>query len=257
MWDRRLQRIDALREQWPFASEVLRFLRTLTEFQRALARALAPVDAFDLRSPPFDPLLPWVPTLLEQVGACGPPALARLAGELKERDAAAWGDALLTSWKGEERDPVACFFSLALLQPYVAGHPGRSVGTPGPGDAPSGRCPFCRANPVVSILRENPESAAAERTLVCSRCALEWPFPRVVCPSCGEEEANKLSRYTAQEIPWMRVDGCEACRRYLKAVDLTKESRVEPVVDEVASTPLDLIAQERGLVKIQLNILGM
>ena len=257
MWDRRLRRIDALQELWPFASDVLRFFRTLTEFQRALARELNPEEPFDPRRPRFDALLPWVETLLKQIEAYGPPTLARLARELKGRTDDAWKSDLVQTWKGKEGDPAPEFFSRALLQPFAAGRPERAIGTPKPDDAPTGRCPFCRAHPIVSILRENPESVAAERTLICSICALEWPFPRVICPSCGEEDAKKLSRYTAQEIPWMRVDGCDACRRYLKAVDLTKESRVEAVADEVGSTPLDLIAQERDLTKIQLNIVGM
>ena len=67
------------------------------------------------------------------------------------------------------------------------------------------------------------------RTLVCSLCSHEWSFTRVACPQCGEEKADKLPRYTAQEIPWIRIEACDACHHYLKAVDLSKDGRAEPV----------------------------
>jgi formate dehydrogenase maturation protein FdhE len=44
-----------------------------------------------------------------------------------------------------------------------------------------------------------------------------------------------------------RVYGCDACRRYLKAFDGRHASRaVMPVVDAVATLPLDAAAQQRG-----------
>jgi len=83
------------------------------------------------------------------------------------------------------------------------------------------------------------------------------PHPRLACPACGEEDPAKLPRFTAKEIPWIRIDACDACRTYLKAVDLSKEPDAEPVVDELASTPLDVIARERGYAKITPNLAGL
>jgi formate dehydrogenase maturation protein FdhE len=40
-------------------------------------------------------------------------------------------------------------------------------------------------------------------------------------------------------------------------VDLTKNGHAEPVVDELASAPLDLWVQERGYAKLQCNLMGM
>jgi formate dehydrogenase maturation protein FdhE len=40
-------------------------------------------------------------------------------------------------------------------------------------------------------------------------------------------------------------------------VDLTKNGRAEPLVDELASAPLDLWAREHGYAKLQSNLLGM
>jgi len=32
------------------------------------------------------------------------------------------------------------------------------------------------------------EGDGAKRSLVCSLCALEWPFRRLICVNCGEED---------------------------------------------------------------------
>ena len=49
----------------------------------------------------------------------------------------------------------------------------------------------------------------------------------------------------------------ESSRKDLKSVDLTLNWDAEPVVDELASTPLDVIARERGDTKIAPNPAGI
>jgi FdhE protein len=115
--------------------------------------------------------------------------------------------------------------------------------------------PACE--PAAAVLREDPEAVAIRRSLVCAVCAEEKPHARLACPDCGEESPEKLPRFTAREIPWIRIDACDGCRSYLKAVDLSKEPAAEPVVDELASTPLDLIARDRGYAKRRPNLAGL
>ena len=55
----------------------------------------------------------------------------------------------------------------------------------------------------------------------------------------------------------MRVEACDTCRHYLKGIDLTRLGIAVPLVDEVASAPLDLWADEHGYVKIELNLVGL
>jgi len=52
------------------------------------------------------------------------------------------------------------------------------------------------------------------------------------------------------------VECCDSCKTYIKTIDLTKNGRAEPVVDELASAPLDLWARERSFAKLQSNVLG-
>ena len=79
----------------------------------------------------------------------------------------------------------------------------------------------------------------------------------MTCASCGESEGAKLPIYQEQEtFPHMRIDGCRTCKRYLLTIDLRRDPRAVPVVDELAALPLDLYATDRGLTKITPNLLG-
>ena len=116
-------------------------------------------------------------------------------------------------------------------------------------------CPFCGEKPVAAVLR--PEGEGGKRYLLCSLCFTEWEFRRLLCPNCGEEDKDKLPVYTAEEFPHVRVEACDSCRVYLKAVDLTKNGLAVPEVDELASVALDLWAAEHGYTKLQTNLLGL
>ncbi|HKA00824.1 MAG TPA: formate dehydrogenase accessory protein FdhE [Candidatus Solibacter sp.] len=116
-------------------------------------------------------------------------------------------------------------------------------------------CPFCGEKPVAAVLR--PEGDGAKRFLLCSLCFTEWEFRRLLCPNCGEEDKEKLPVYTAEEFAHVRVEACDTCKVYLKAVDLTKNGLAVPEVDELASVVLDIWASEHGYTKLQTNLFGM
>jgi FdhE protein len=84
-----------------------------------------------------------------------------------------------------------------------------------------------------------------------------WPFRRVVCPACGEEDERKLGYFQSPAFEHVRVDACDSCRRYLKNVDLARLGLAVPLVDEVAAVPLDVWAREQGYEKIELNLVGL
>jgi FdhE protein len=74
---------------------------------------------------------------------------------------------------------------------------------------------------------------------------------------CGEEEFDRLLYYSTDQFPQVRINMCETCHTYIKEVDLTKEPGAVPVVDEIATMPLDIVAIERGYRKLELNLIGM
>lgn len=116
-------------------------------------------------------------------------------------------------------------------------------------------CPTCGEKPVASVLR--PEGDGGKRFLLCSLCLNEWEFRRVLCPSCGEEDKEKLPVYGAEEYAHIRVEACDTCKTYLKSIDMTRDGLAVPEVDELASLALDLWAIEKGYKKLQPNLFGI
>jgi len=73
----------------------------------------------------------------------------------------------------------------------------------------------------------------------------------------ANDRVAKEAIYYAAGIDHVRVEACEWCRRYIKTVDLTKDGRAVPVVDELATIPLSLWAAEHGYLKCAANLLGL
>jgi FdhE protein len=94
---------------------------------------------------------------------------------------------------------------------------------------------------------------AGKRLLVCSLCAYEWGFPDGICPGCRAEDLEVLRH---RSMPHVRAEGCRACRRYLKVVDLRREPKAVGVVDELAAVKVAQLAAAKGHAKFQTNLAG-
>ena len=68
--------------------------------------------------------------------------------------------------------------------------------------------------------------------------------------------ADASSRAAPPLFPHLRIDACAACQRYLIDVDLGRDARAVPEVDELAAIPLALYAADQGLTKITPNLMG-
>ena len=93
--------------------------------------------------------------------------------------------------------------------------------------------------------------------MLCSLCSTEWDFRRLLCPACNEENHEMLPVYRVAEFGHVRVEACDRCRVYIKAIDLTKNGLATPCVDEIATVSLDLWAEDNGYHKLQRNIMGL
>lgn len=264
VFEKRLRRISQLQNEWPFADEVLSFFRVLTAAQKELYDRLAEKKPDDF-SPSWFLETGWVQAFMERIDGSGPDELREMIQGWRSVDRGDWHSLITFGWQAmcsgppdhDHRDEETYpFFVKLVLQPYAAWlYP-----PPKPRKLPhqwSGECPSCVRLPQVSLLREDKQAETVRRTLVCSFCPTEWDLARVLCPACGEEKPEKLPRYSAQEIPWMRVEACDSCKKYIKSVDLTQNWDAEPIVDELASTPLDVIAHEHGYTKIAPNLAGI
>lgn len=265
VWEARIRRADDLAARFSFAAEILQFYRSVAAFQQELCKDLrAGVagrkafsstsfrDAFDISA-----ILPHFPELLEIVARAGPGPLAAAAKELASRDVARWQE-MLTAYffagsLGESAiEPLPAFFARAVLEPYaevLAALVPRS-----PLNSAPLRCPLCGARPVCGVLR--PEGDGGKRFLLCSFCATEWEFRRILCPACGEEDEKKLPVYVAEQFSHIRVEACETCKFSLRTIDLTQDGHAIPIVDDLAAIPLSLWAEEHGYKWLQPNLLG-
>lgn len=67
----------------------------------------------------------------------------------------------------------------------------------------------------------------------------------------------RLAYHETDAWPHVRVHECETCGTYLKEIDLRRDGRAMPLVDDIATVELDLWAAEQGLEKIERNLLGL
>ena len=259
-WQSRIHRAQELAGQHPFAAEILGFYIHVARFQEELYRRLSSVLQSpaasverELAASELSELSSRFEVFLGVSEAHGPKALAELSRELRVRGRDSWSELLQTGWIAPSPSNVHGLLAQLFLQPYAELL--RARAPLAPSHTAYALCPFCNRKPGFGVLRQMGDGGA--RSMVCSFCLAEWEFRRIVCPGCGEENDKNLAVFTASEFDYIRVECCDACKTYIKSVDLTKNGRAEPLVDELASAPLDLWAREHGYAKLQSNLLGM
>jgi formate dehydrogenase accessory protein FdhE len=259
-WERRIHRAQELAGQHSFAAEILGFYIHVARFQEDLHQRLSRVlqspaasAARDLTASELSELSSRFGSFLSMAEVRGPKALAVLSRELHAHGVDFCRELLNRGWAAHSASDAEEILAQAFLQPYAELLRSRASLRPSP--TAYALCPFCSRKPALGVLR--PLGDGGARSLICSFCLAEWEFRRIVCPGCGEENDKKLAVFTASDFDYIRVECCDACKTYIKTVDLTKNGRAEPLVDELASAPLDLWAHEHGYAKLQNNLLGM
>lgn len=110
----------------------------------------------------------------------------------------------------------------------------------------NGYCPVCGEPPVMAMI--TPENG--KRFLVCGGCGTEWAFFRMRCPFCGNDDQQRLSYLKIENDDKYRIEVCDACRRYIKTVDLRNMDRpVDIEVEDLITLHLDMIAVENGYIR--------
>ena len=184
----------------------------------------------------------------------GPERLAEEARARLEDSAATARTRLLVYWSGD-RGAGEDYLSRAILRPYVELL--RALNRPPNRLHRNGRCPFCGGAPWVAARREGSLMEGARRLLACALCGVEWPFGRILCPACLEQDPARLPSFSSQTHPTVRIEACETCRRYVKSLDLSEDARPIPEVDDLASLSMDLWAREQGYERIEPGIAGL
>lgn len=114
-------------------------------------------------------------------------------------------------------------------------------------------CPVCGSRPDLGYLKEKGDeseflvSKAGMLWMHCSMCGHDWRFMRLVCPSCGQNDHERLEVLSVEGRPEERVHACTECKRYLPVADLTKwRGPFNPDLAPIGLVHLDILAQERG-----------
>jgi FdhE protein len=119
-----------------------------------------------------------------------------------------------------------------------------------------GVCPLCGSLPVASIVcARGPYQGY--RYLHCSLCATEWHMVRVQCSACGAV-GKDIAYHTLEgalpandeprgkDLPAVRAETCDHCRKYRKILYEEVDTGVEPMADDLGTLALDLLLNEQN-----------
>ncbi len=105
-----------------------------------------------------------------------------------------------------------------------------------------GICPLCGSAPGFSLFEDE-----GQRVLFCGFCWHRWTAQRIYCPFCENKDSSTLHYYFSEEEKNYRIDSCDSCKTYLKAIDQRNTDRlIYPPLEFVATLHLDIKAQEMG-----------
>jgi formate dehydrogenase maturation protein FdhE len=271
----RLARAELLSKKLSFATEILTFYAKIAEFQKSFYEGLpkkwgkhpvVPISGNVRSELNLSPLLQPFGDFLSLVENSAPAPLAAEARAFLSKPKSDWSETLQDFWKQglhegsaenaqpteDAPNPLREFLCRAYMQPYAEFVAGAML--PSNLSMTVCRCPRCSSLPLLAVLR--PEGDGAKRFLQCALCSQEWDFRRIFCAFCGEEDEHKLPVFVSEQFPHIRVESCQTCQRYLRSIDLTKDGNAIPLVDDLSAIPLSLWAEEKGLQRIQSNLLG-
>ncbi len=256
--DRRGARAELLSGEASAAQEPLRFAAGLYRVQARAAETLEVMHA----ERPFsgrleedaERVLGPAAAILRYAAESGPEALSEDARS-REKDLPSTARArLLVYWAGDRRSSED-YLSRAILRPYAETL--RRWSVPPDRVHRRGQCPFCGGAPSIVARRDAGEMEGARRHLGCALCGAEWPFGRIVCPACFQEDPYKLPCFRSEAHPTVRIEACETCRCYVKSIDLSEDARPIPEVDDLVSLSMDLWAVEEGFARVEPGLAGL
>ncbi len=161
---------------------------------------------------------------------------------------ASWAEKTPTTQK------LVFFLAQAALTPFIRSMACNIVeARPLKGVWEHGHCPVCGSLPYISSL----ETREGLRMMHCSFCQSAYRVARIGCVYCGERDPQKLHYFDAEEMPGFRVDFCDQCRMYVKTADFRQMDRISvPMLDDLESLTLDVLAQAKGHIRPTLSAFG-
>jgi FdhE protein len=109
-------------------------------------------------------------------------------------------------------------------------------------------CPCCGSRPTASVARIGARESGY-RFLHCALCNAEWHMVRIKCTNCESTKGisyQAIDDGTPSGKKAVKAEACEECGMYLKICYMDRDPQVEPVADDLASLPLDLLVADTG-----------
>lgn len=105
----------------------------------------------------------------------------------------------------------------------------------------NGRCPLCSAKAALASIAEGPK-----RILHCSFCSTSGTYRFTGCPNCGNTDSTQLTTLESEDEPGCRVITCDGCHTYVKVIEHPMLKKMGIDLADMASLPLDIVAQDKG-----------
>ncbi len=136
--------------------------------------------------------------------------------------------------------PHAPLFRFLLLRALAAPatHLARSFSAPPPGRWLRRMCPFCGLPPAASVARPG-----GERWLLCVLCGGRWTVSGMACPSCGEDDGNRLRVLAAPAAGPATLEACDSCGLAVKVFADGALAPGPPLALEILTIRLDFVAE--------------
>ncbi len=140
---------------------------------------------------------------------------------------------------------IVTFFLILLVRPLVEHFALKVQGEASLSEWDRGNCPVCGHWAAMGHINEE-----GHRTLWCRQCNSIWPYSRLQCVFCEQNNQEKLQILQAEEHEDLRVQACTECMRYLKDI-CTVESPDMVDFDKayLATAIMDLAAKQRGFIQ--------
>ncbi|AGW12658.1 formate dehydrogenase accessory protein FdhE [Megalodesulfovibrio gigas] len=191
--------------------------------------------------------------LEEDAGADLPPLSPRKAAQAFINEDQEFFEAFATAMPQSPR--AVSFLAQASITPSLiavaeALHPQLDLTTD---VRPHGNCPVCGSLPLIACLQDK----EGKRRVSCSFCRTTYRVRRLGCLLCGEDRNENLGFLAGEEMPGFRIEYCNTCSGYTKAIDLRlREGNFLPVLDDLESLPLDMLAGQAGFRRPTVSGLG-
>ncbi len=118
-------------------------------------------------------------------------------------------------------------------------------------------CPVCGSDPDLSTLENHPNpsdfliSKSGELWHHCPVCTHRWRFMRLTCPGCGNQDHERMNRFSFPDCPHEHIYACEDCHQYLPCLDLVERSEaIDFDLAALGLVHLDAVAQSRGYIPL-------